>query len=511
MTIWNNDYDPYVASYLKFQEKVDLIKIPEDRILVVDSDMGRAAGFNRVAVHHIALPPHCRTSSPHAESLEEEFVFVVKGSPHLWLNGYLYELKEGHAVGFPAGTGIAHTFINNSDREIHLLVAGERTKSDNLCSFPINLELKESCEIWWDNPPKHDMGPHLGLPGPIRPSDLGQVPPECLVHCPTEPPSEPSRKSFHYPGDNESFGEGFRVTDRVGLKALGIWYEKLPPGKRSAFPHAHTHEEEFIFVLKGSPTIWLNGFAKQIDAGQFAAFPSNTGIAHVVLNNTDEEVIYLCIGETQDFPDEKIVYPHNRLRQLECERKSWAWINPPKVPIGMVSPAPKSGVKDHLAFRPCNESNDEEVLALFQASSAYFEAIEGCSPTMETARHEILEEATNKHEKYFKEFLIIELNGMPIGVLDLHMNHPDIGVCYLGLLLIKEDHFGRGLGRKCYQLAEDYVKRANGCQKVRLGVSKANDVSLFWEKLGFTDTGRTYDWAGETKTSEVREFEKDVT
>jgi len=205
--------------------------------------------------------------------------------------------------------------------EIHLLVAGERTKPDNLCSFPINLELKESCEIWWDSPPKHDLGPHLGLPGPIRPSDLGQVPPECLVHC----PSEPSRKPFHYPEDNESFGEGFRITDKVGLKVLGIWYEKLPPGKRSAFPHAHTHEEEIIFVLKGSPTIWLNGFAKQIGPGHFAAFPSNTGIAHVVINNTEEEVVYLCIGETQDFPDEKIVYPHNRLRQLECERKGWAW------------------------------------------------------------------------------------------------------------------------------------------------------------------------------------------
>jgi len=506
MTEWDNDYDPFVSSYMNFQEKVDLTKIPEDQILVADSDIGRAVGFKRIAVHHIVLPAHCRTSSPHAESLEEEFVFVIKGSPHLWLNGYLYELKEGHAVGFPAGTGIAHTFINNTDKEIHLLVAGERTKPDNLCSFPINLELKESCKIWWENPPRHELGPHLGLPGPINPSDLGPAHPECLVHC----PSEPRGKTFQYPGDNETFGEGFRISDKVGLKALGIWYEKLPPGKRSAFPHAHTHEEEFVFVLKGSPTIWLNGFAKQVTPGHFAGFPSNTGISHVIVNDSEEEVVYLCIGETQNFPDEKIVYPLNRLRQLECERNGWAWINPPELSRGNASPTSKTGVKDHLAFRPCNESNAEEVLALFQASPAYFEAIEGCAPTMETAKHEILDEAAHKNEKYFKEFLIIELDERPFGVLDLHMNHPEVGICYLGLLLIKEDHFGRGLGRKCYQLAEDYVKRANRCHKIRLGVSKAHDVSGFWEKLGFIDTGKTNDWAGKGKISEVREFEKSI-
>jgi uncharacterized cupin superfamily protein len=60
-----------------------------------------------------------------------------------------------------------------------------------------------------------------------------------------------------------------------------------------------------------------------LSAGTFAAFPSNTGINHVVINNTDEEVIYICVGEAQDFPDEKITYPPNKLRQAECLRKGW--------------------------------------------------------------------------------------------------------------------------------------------------------------------------------------------
>jgi GNAT superfamily N-acetyltransferase len=111
-------------------------------------------------------------------------------------------------------------------------------------------------------------------------------------------------------------------------------------------------------------------------------------------------------------------------------------------------------------------------------------------------------------EKYFKEFLIIDLNDEPVGVLDLHANHPKAGVCYLGLLLIKEDCFGKGLGRRCYELAEDYIKRALGCSKLRLGVSDANDVAGFWEKQGFTHNGKTYNWTGEAKISMVRDFEK---
>lgn len=98
MTEWNEKYDRYVGHYSMYQEKVDTGSIPASRILVVDSDIGRKVDFKRIAPHHIILPPQCRTSSPHAESLEEEFVFVLKGNPHLWLNDYLHELKEGHAV-----------------------------------------------------------------------------------------------------------------------------------------------------------------------------------------------------------------------------------------------------------------------------------------------------------------------------------------------------------------------------------------------------------------------------
>src|SRR6266446_3557858 len=67
-------------------------------------------GFKKLGIHHVNLPPNSRTSLPHAESLEEEFVFVISGHPHVWIDGHVYELRPNCAVGFPAGTGIAHNF-----------------------------------------------------------------------------------------------------------------------------------------------------------------------------------------------------------------------------------------------------------------------------------------------------------------------------------------------------------------------------------------------------------------
>ncbi len=501
---WPESLSRFVAHYSTRTDSSPQKEAPSDFIRVIDSDNGRSVGFSRVAVHHIVLPPGCRTSSPHAESLEEEFVFVLKGKPDLWLNGYIHSLNEHYAVGLPAGTGIAHTLINNTDQEVHLIVAGDRTKKENLCSFPINPELKKDCQIWWDDPPIHELGPHKGLPGPIRELERAKKPSQYILDC----KAQGKRKAFHYPGDNETFGEGFRLTDHIGLKNLGISFDYLPPGTRSAFPHAHTHEEEFVYVIQGQPTVWLDGFTRTIGPDEFAAYPSNTGLAHALINDTDQEVIYLCIGETQDFPTEKISYPLNPLRQKECRRKGWYW-DDLKAPVsGSHSAKSDKYNKEHIEFQVCTESDADHVFEIFKRSPAYFQSVDGCLPTLQMAKHAIVGGPKKQGEDYFKECLIIKINDQPIGILDLHAHHPEKEICYLGLLLIPEQLFSQGIGRKCYELAEDYILRAFGCKRIRLGISSDNDVTGFWQKMGFEFNGKTYDFKGEQKTTKIREFNK---
>ena len=85
-----------------------------DELLSIGSPFGKSLGFRRLGIHHEVLKPGRRTSWPHAERTEEEFVYVIEGRPQVWIDGDVYDLKPGDGVGFVPGTGISHTFINNT-------------------------------------------------------------------------------------------------------------------------------------------------------------------------------------------------------------------------------------------------------------------------------------------------------------------------------------------------------------------------------------------------------------
>lgn len=125
--------------------------------------LGAHLGLKTIGIHHMRLLPGRRTSLPHAESHEEEFVYVITGEPDVWLDGVLYKLAAGDAVGFPAGTGLAHSFLNNTDGEVTLLVVGNADIAANRICYPINPERKSLREDWWEDWPVRDLGPHVGL------------------------------------------------------------------------------------------------------------------------------------------------------------------------------------------------------------------------------------------------------------------------------------------------------------------------------------------------------------
>ncbi|GAB5994459.1 hypothetical protein AE1304_39180 [Aeromonas enteropelogenes] len=59
------------------------------------SPLGRHYGFARIGIHHELLAPGHRTSWPHAEETEDEFVHVLEGTPDVWLDGELHRLQPG--------------------------------------------------------------------------------------------------------------------------------------------------------------------------------------------------------------------------------------------------------------------------------------------------------------------------------------------------------------------------------------------------------------------------------
>ncbi len=140
----------------------------DDEPMGFGAPLARHFGLSRLGIHHVRLPPGRRTSFPHAESTEEEFVYVLEGAPDVWLDGNLHRLAKGDSVGFPAGTGMAHTFINNSEQEAHLLVIGEAARDDNRIVYPRNMERRSLRSDWWTDAPARPMGDHDGMPDAVR-------------------------------------------------------------------------------------------------------------------------------------------------------------------------------------------------------------------------------------------------------------------------------------------------------------------------------------------------------
>ena len=139
----------------------------DDELMSIGASFGRVFGLTKLGIHHERLLPGRRTSFPHAESAEEEFVYVIEGEPDVWLDGHLHRLRPGDAIGFPAGTGIAHCFLNNTQGEVHLLVVGEKTKPENRLFYPLHLHRK-ALHPWWDGHPTRPLGPHDGMTDQLR-------------------------------------------------------------------------------------------------------------------------------------------------------------------------------------------------------------------------------------------------------------------------------------------------------------------------------------------------------
>ncbi|MGA3250142.1 MAG: cupin domain-containing protein [Paraburkholderia sp.] len=133
-------------------------------LLGIGAPLARKLGLQRIGIHHNRLPPGRRTSYPHAESAEEEFVFVIEGTPDVWIDGHLHPLKPGDSVAFPAGTGICHTFINNTEHDVRLLVVGETDKQENRIRYPMNEAHEATRPDRWVDWPARPMGPHDGKP-----------------------------------------------------------------------------------------------------------------------------------------------------------------------------------------------------------------------------------------------------------------------------------------------------------------------------------------------------------
>jgi uncharacterized cupin superfamily protein len=97
--------------------------------------LGAHAGIANFGVNLTRIVPGAQSSSRHAHSRQDEFVYVVQGEVELETDAGVEVLRPGMCAGFPAGTGNAHRFVNRTIGDVLLLVVGDRTAGDAV-SYP---------------------------------------------------------------------------------------------------------------------------------------------------------------------------------------------------------------------------------------------------------------------------------------------------------------------------------------------------------------------------------------
>ena len=115
-----------------------------------------------------------------------------------------------------------------------------------------------------------------------------------------------------------------------GLRNFGINLTRLAPKAMSALRHSHTKQDEFVYVVRGQPTLRTNEGSMRLAPGMCVGFPAGTGNAHHLHNETTEEVLYLEIGDRTagdavDYPDDdiRLVREDGKLKFLHKDGKPY--------------------------------------------------------------------------------------------------------------------------------------------------------------------------------------------
>jgi uncharacterized cupin superfamily protein len=99
--------------------------------------------------------------------------------------------------------------------------------------------------------------------------------------------------------------------DYFGLTNFGVNIVQLAPGAISSLRHAHSSQDEFVYIVQGEPMLVTDNGETILKPGSSAGFKAGTGHAHQLVNRTQSKVIYLEVGD-RSVPDE-VAYPDDDL------------------------------------------------------------------------------------------------------------------------------------------------------------------------------------------------------
>jgi uncharacterized cupin superfamily protein len=123
--------------------------------------------------------------------------------------------------------------------------------------------------------------------------------------------------------------------DHYGLTNFGINLTNLAPGAASSLRHAHRLQDEFVYVIQGTPTLYTDSGGTFLRPGMCVGFKAGDGQAHCFRNESAADVVLLEVGDRT--PGDSATYPDD---DLQARVESGGWVFTHKDGSAFLEPAP---------------------------------------------------------------------------------------------------------------------------------------------------------------------------
>jgi uncharacterized cupin superfamily protein len=239
-------------------------------VLAADAPARQIGGAKQVSARVFALADGQHSHPYHFHHGVEQWLAVLGGSPRLRTPDGERTLREGDVVAFPAGPAGAHQ-VQGQGR---ILILSEVADLD-VVEYPESgtAELRPAGRTFRSEraspAPAGETRVVNWLDEPVE--SVGQTPPGYAVRA-------------------------CRLREKLGGVRLGAGLYELDPGEASWPYHYEGVEEEWLLVLRGTPTLRAPDGEHALEPGDLVVFPPGPDGAHKMLNRSDATARYAMLS-----------------------------------------------------------------------------------------------------------------------------------------------------------------------------------------------------------------------
>jgi GNAT superfamily N-acetyltransferase len=163
-------------------------------------------------------------------------------------------------------------------------------------------------------------------------------------------------------------------------------------------------------------------------------------------------------------------------------------------------------VTDDLILRPIEPEDVEAVQGVIESDAGYVERVTGLPPGPADAQSLLLMRPPDLAEDR-KLVYGVWAAGELVGLLDVLRGWPAPDVAHVGLLQVRGDRQGEGLGRRAHSLLLDVVAGWPEVRTLRLAIvsTNASVAEPFWRSLGYApaEAPKPYRYNNLAATSQI--------